>query len=129
MMHLLEKSEIRDRNLDVDLSHLPHLQSQILRKLAEQSDCNSEVSGKSNKQKYSKNIEVMIKFESRLHRDKFIAYLRSIKAIRVFILDKFFENFNKILNMDISSYENGHLITDLDEDSISEMDEMIDQTK
>jgi hypothetical protein len=58
----------------------------------------------------------MIKFESRLHRDKFVAYLRSIKVIRIIVLSKLFENFNDVINMDVSSYQNPEKITELHED-------------
>jgi hypothetical protein len=61
-------------------------------------------------------VEVMIKFESRLHRDKFIAYLRSIKVIRVIVLSKLFEHFNDVINMEVSSYSNPEKINELHED-------------
>ena len=105
------------------------IQPEILKQLAKQSADRSLRRDDEEKQKKQDKIEIRIKFESRLHKDKFLAYIRAIKSCRVVILDGLLEKFHEVVSLNLSGLVGLNSMNQEDERHLDQLEKMIDETK
>lgn len=107
------------------------IQPEILKQLAKQSMDRTRLDKGQEDTKSAKGekVEIRIKFESRLHKDKFIAYFKAIKACRIVLLDQLLEKYHEVVNLNVSGLTGLNSVDQGDEQQIEMLEKMIEETK